>query len=111
MNKKYPSQIIKTLHGRAATYHIAINNINNASIVRINQIMISPATHQNNDNGKCKASEINFVWYPIFIRWTLGKNSNSYFVAIRRIDIVSLPSMVAYILVLTLLLSIGARRR
>ena len=47
MNKKYPSQIIKTLHGRAATYHIAIDNINNASIVRINRIIKSPATHQN----------------------------------------------------------------
>ena len=59
--KKYPSQIIKTLHGREATYHIAIDNINNASIVRINRIIKSPATHQNNDNGMCKASEINFV--------------------------------------------------
>ena len=69
--KKCPSQIIKTLHGRAAAYHIAIDNINNTSIVRINRIIKSQATHQNNDNTKCKASEINFVRYPIFIRWTL----------------------------------------
>jgi len=71
VNKKYPSKTIKTLHGREAAYHIVIDNINNASIVRINRIIKSPATHQNNDNGKCKALEINFVRYPIFIRWTL----------------------------------------
>ena len=56
--KKYPSQIIKTLHGRAAAYHLAIDNINNASIVRINRIIKSPATHQNNDNGKCRHQKL-----------------------------------------------------
>ena len=58
MNKKYPSKTIKTLHDRVAIYHIAINNINNASIVRINRIIKSPATHQNNDNGKARHQKL-----------------------------------------------------